>query len=60
MQKCYNTVKRVVEGDQSRSKAIETSVVLAVIKGNHTALKTSNTYFIKNHTVEVKKKEKTR
>lgn len=36
--------KRVVEGDQSRSKTIETSVVLAVIKGNHTALKTSNTY----------------
>ena len=28
--------KRVVEGDKSRSKTIETSVVLAVIKGNHT------------------------
>lgn len=36
--------KRVVEGDQRGSKTIETSGVLAVIKGNHTTLKTSNTY----------------
>jgi len=36
--------KKVLEGDQSRSKTIETSGVLVVIKGNHTALKTSNTY----------------
>lgn len=36
--------KRVVGGDQRRSKTIETSGVLTVIKGNHTALKTSKTY----------------
>ena len=33
--------KRVVEGDQRRSKTIG---ILTVIKGNHAALKTSNTY----------------
>lgn len=42
MLQCWK--KRVVEGDQRRSKTIETSGVLKIIKGNHTALKTSNTY----------------
>lgn len=36
--------KSIVGGDQRRSKTIETSGVLTIIKGNHTALKTSNTY----------------
>lgn len=44
--KMLNAKKRVVGGDQRRSKPIETSGVLAVIKGNHTALKTSSTYLL--------------
>lgn len=50
--------KRVVEGDQRGSTTIETSGVSAVIKGDHTTLKTSNTYLfhLKAHSWSQKRK----
>lgn len=42
--KMLHAEKKSSWGDQRRSKTIETSGVLTVIKGNHTALKTSSTY----------------